>query len=301
MWFYAVAYLILPQPGKTKRFYWVVIELLAVLIIYLFLKACISSYFDSKPLLFLLKNSLFIAQSIFRGSFFGGLATGYWFAMKSVRSEHKLRLLEKENFLKEIREVELRQKVADSQLAFFKAQINPHFLFNTINFFYSNIYPLSKPLAQSLLVLSNIMRYAMNDDQKDGWGDLKTEIQVIEDYIHLNQLRFNHNLQINFDIIGIPDHKKVLSFLMITLVENAFKYGDLTDTQKPLLIRIYIHEDKIDMQIQNKIDLLKTTYSYGIGLKNLEDRLKLVYKDDYLLAVTKDETMFNCNLSLNLK
>jgi two-component system LytT family sensor kinase len=302
--FYTTVYWVLPKGSVKKQPLPVLLKILVIISTYLFAAAVLAvdifpaSGYYSTPLVALFGNKVFLAQHIWRASWFFGLGVGFWFATKSVQFEKKLRLLEKNFYLKEIHEIELRQQVAISQLAFFKSQINPHFLFNTLNFFYSSIYPLSRQLAQSLLLLSNIMRYAMNKDDESGFVELETEIKLIEDYIHLNQLRFSNSLQINFQVVGIPDHKKVISFLMMTLVENAFKYGDLTDAEYPLYINLHIYADKMEMQIHNKINALNLQESHGIGLQNMESRLKLIYKDNYHLSVNKDETTYKCNLKL---
>jgi len=280
-------------------------ELCFTICLYLLASAVISTYIFSGGgrsyhlLLSLLVQKEFLAQHIWRATWFIGLGAGFWLALKSISAEKKLRLLEKEKFLQQLHEAELQQEIVISQLAFFKSQINPHFLFNTINFFYASIYPLSKPLAKSILMLSNIMRYAMNSDNKSVWADLITEIEVIEDFIKLNQLRFDSKLQINFIINGQPEHQKIISFLMMTLVENAFKYGDLEDAKNPLSIVIDIFEDKVNMQIQNKISNHKVENGHGIGIKNLENRLKLAYQDNYFFLITKSESVYKCDLMLN--
>lgn len=296
--FYSTVCLILPISSKKRRLPAVIFSVLLAISLYLLISSILSSClfprsgYYAKPLLKLLTSKVFMAQHIWRATWFIGLGIGFWFFTKSIFVEKRLRVLEKEYFEKELHSIQLQQQVTAAKLAFFKSQINPHFLFNTLNFFYSSIYPLSKPIAESLLFLSNIMRYAMNSGGNDGLVSLETEVKLIGDYIYLNQLRFDHKLKIHFDVSGNPGDKRVVSFLMMTLVENAFKHGDLTDALYPLKINIKVHADNMEMSIENKINRLSLNESNGIGMQNVEERLKLIYKDDYQLSIRKDDMLY---------
>jgi LytS/YehU family sensor histidine kinase len=228
-----------------------------------------------------------------------GLSFGYWFSKRLISSERRLRVAEREQYLQELSQKELKREIAVSKLAFLQTQINPHFLFNVLNFFYSNIYPFSKKLAEAVVLLSDIMRYITKQSSEEGLVPLTDEIEHIEKYIKLNQLRFDNKLQVLFEVTGILEHKKIATFIMMSLIENAFKYGDLLDKNNPLIIRFSVLANRIEFYIENKIKLSGNIPGTGIGLQNLRKRLDLMYADDYDLIITKEGNKFKCQLKIN--
>ena len=142
------------------------------------------------------------------------------------------------------------------------------------------------------------MRFVIETNDEDGFVDLSLELQHISNYIQLNQLRFNNNLQIDFEYVGITEHKKIIPFLLITLVENAFKYGDLSDSCHPLKIRIDISSTGIRFEIFNKINTLNLYEKHGIGMENLKKRLIHFYKTNFKLDIKNDGHFYNCVLQI---
>ncbi len=307
--FYTSAEYVLPKWAKNRNVVSLIFLLLTVILAYLFLSFWLEAYVfpfleTGKPpaaIKLAILSKLFIAQHLWRVSYFLGLSTGYWFAKKSVWAERKLRLLEKEHYLKELNEKELKREIAVTQLAFIKAQVNPHFLHNTLNFFYSNIYPLSKELAESILILSQMMRYTFKTDDSNGWVDLSLEMMHIENYIKLNQLRFNNNLNILIQSNGNYKNKRIMSFMLMTFVENAFKYGDLTDPNEPLIITLDVGEDYLNFFVKNKKNHENLVFeSTGIGVKNIKKQLELTYMDNYSLVIDESSSLYSSNLNIRL-
>jgi two-component system LytT family sensor kinase len=305
--FYLGAYYVFPQSDKPNFKSWVVAitKLLAVVTLYVLISYAI--YLWIYPIIHIEQtfnnikfDKIFIAQHLWRGMWFTGLSLGYWFARKSIKAEQLLRRLEREQYLKEIKQEKLEKEIVVSQLLALKNQINPHFLFNTLNFFYSSIWPLSKTLAASLQKLSDIMRYSIKHTDPDGLADLPTEIEQVNNYIDLNQLRYPGKLFVDFRIIGIAEQKKILAAAMMTLVENAFKYGDLTDPENPLIINLNVQFQTFEFNIRNKKNDTKGLERNGVGLINLKKRLQLVYSDTYSIDIQEDKTMFNCRLKINM-
>ncbi|HMG07258.1 MAG TPA: histidine kinase [Mucilaginibacter sp.] len=303
--FYINADFILSRLSSHKNYAFVFLEIVVLISLYLLISYGLSLYVfplvdhdlqaQKGPIL----TKLFFARHIWRAVYFLGLSTGYWLTKKTVNAERKFRLLEKEQYVQNLNEKELKRQMAISHLAFIKSQINPHFLHNTLSFFYSNIYPLSKQLAESILLLSEMMRYSFHPTDKDGLIELSVELKQIENYIKLNQLRFDNKLHINFDINGNPEGKRIISFLLMTLVENAFKYGDLMDEHYPLTITGVINNNKLQFQIINKKKQnIHEFESHGIGIKNIESQLKLMYANDYKLEIDAAAYEYKCMLEL---
>jgi len=192
----------------------------------------------------------------------------------------------------EAQKMQLEVEKSQANFNFLKAQINPHFLHNTLNFLYAKSLPYSSELSEGILTLSDIMRYALSEgNTKDGKVPLKDEIEHVRNVIKINQLRFSNNLNVRFNVEGIVNGATTIPFVLITLVENAFKHGDLKNTEYPIEINLVINDSQLSFYCRNKKKNGPKELSTGIGLDNIKKRLDLAYGKDYLLNV-KDESDF---------
>lgn len=192
----------------------------------------------------------------------------------------------------EAQKMQLEVEKSQANFNFLKAQINPHFLHNTLNFLYAKSLPYSSELSEGILTLSDIMRYALSEgNAKDGKAPLKDEIEHVRNVIKINQLRFSNNLNVKFDVEGVVNGATIIPFVLITLVENAFKHGDLKSTVAPIDIHLRIQDSKLSFYCANKKKSGPKELSTGIGLDNIKKRLELAYGSNYSLNV-KDEAEF---------
>jgi two-component system, LytTR family, sensor kinase len=211
----------------------------------------------------------------------------YWYAEKSVISERKRHATETEKL-----QVEYN---------YLKSQINPHFLYNTLSFFYSRLLKQDKETANGLAALSDIMRYSLTAGNSDGKVALEQEMEQIENYIALQQMRFSGALHIRFTHHPPPAHFTIIPHALITLVENAFKHGVTDDAQHPLLIKLTTTENQLNFTIHNKKSYRqKDEASGGIGLQNLKDRLQLTYANKYSYTVKEDDLYYDTELKIKL-
>lgn len=184
-----------------------------------------------------------------------------------------------------------------------QSQINPHFLYNTLNYFYSQALRLSPQLSDSILLLSDIMRYSLElKENEKGMTLLQNEVDHIHNIIKINQYRFNNKLQIKFLISGQLKNVCIAPLILITFVENAFKHAALSDLQYPLTIMLTVSEkdQTIYFSIHNKKKNGPKETGNGIGLSNAERRLQFLYKDKYVLDIKNDTEIYNASLSLPL-
>lgn len=230
--------------------------------------------------------------SVYRGSFFVFVSTGYWFARNAVaaqvhrrQQEHELRLAER--------------SLLEANLALLKSQINPHFLFNALNFLYAQVFPHSQPAAQGILLLSDTMRYALQDEQR-GKVMLSQEVNHLHNYIALNQLRFNNQLQLLFQVEGNLQFALIPPLVLLTFVENCFKHGELTDAANPLAIQLTVYHNHLTFRTYNKKRHGPKELSTGIGLANTRKRLDLMYPGHYTLTVTDSPAEYSCLLTIDL-
>ncbi|NTS40145.1 histidine kinase [Flavisolibacter sp. BT320] len=191
----------------------------------------------------------------------------------------------------EEQKMQLEVEKSQANLNFLKAQINPHFLHNTLNFLYAKSLPYSAELSEGILTLSDIMRYALGPAAKDGRVALKDEIEHVRNVIKINQLRFSNNLHVRFDVNGVVNGATIVPFVLITIVENAFKHGDLKNTQTPIDIRLDMREGQMHFFCRNHKKAGPKEISTGIGLDNIKKQLDLTYGRNYSLNV-RDEAEF---------
>lgn len=199
------------------------------------------------------------------------------------------------------RQKELLKQKMDAELAAIKYQINPHFLFNSLSFIYSKTVPLSEEVSNAVLLLSDIMRYALGkEEDAEGKVALSQEITHLKNVIAINQMRFNNKLNIQYsEQINNPG-ARITPLVLITLVENAFKHGDLLDPGNPLVIRTESDQQKIRFYISNKKKTGPKELSTGIGLKNVMQRLQLTYANKHSFTVNENEHFYTSELIINL-
>jgi LytS/YehU family sensor histidine kinase len=187
----------------------------------------------------------------------------------------------------------------EANLAFLRNQINPHFLFNSLNFLYAQVYPHSENAAKGILLLSETMRYALLEDNK-GKVMLAQEVKHLHNYIELNQLRFSNQLQVEFEVVGNIQFLMILPLVLITFVENCFKHGELADPVNPLVIHLVVKQNVLTFHTRNKKRLGPKERSTGIGLANIQKRLSIMYEGRYNLATKDEADFYTCDLTLEL-
>lgn len=198
---------------------------------------------------------------------------------------------------------ELENERLTSELRFLKAQINPHFLFNTLNNLYYLAFINSPNTTEVIAKLSQMMRYMIYDSNHLSVS-LDKEIEYIENYISLEKLRLNEEVPINFEVKGETAGLRIVPLVLITFLENAFKHG-INSTTKDSFVGASIEisgKTCVYTVTNSKIsDSGKTvTEKSGIGLQNVKRRLELSYPADYELNVDENEKKYSVTLKLNL-
>ena len=211
-----------------------------------------------------------------------------------------LREGQKQRKILEAQKLQLEVEKSEANLNFLKAQINPHFLHNTLNFLYAKSIPYSPELSEGILTLSDIMRYALSEgNAREGKAPLKDEIEHVRNVIKINQLRFSNKLNVNFEVSGVVDGAMIIPFVLITLVENAFKHGDLQKQEYPIDIKLNINKNKLYFYCRDKKKTGPKEVSTGIGLENIRKRLDLAYGDNYKLIVKDDAEFYTTELTID--
>jgi len=213
--------------------------------------------------------------------------------LTNLRDEQKHRKVLEEQ------KMQLEVEKSQANFNFLKAQINPHFLHNTLNFLYAKSLPYSSELSEGILTLSDIMRYALSEgNTKDGKTYLKDEIEHVRNVIKINQLRFSNNLRVLFDVEGVINGATIIPFVLITLVENAFKHGDLKSCDNPITIKLKVEGGQLYFYCRNKKKTGPRELSTGIGLDNIKKRLELAYGKNYGFHIKDEADSYTTELTI---
>ena len=183
----------------------------------------------------------------------------------------------------------LKAEKSNAELSLLRAQINPHFFFNTLNNLYALTIKNSKQAPEVILKLSDMMRYTIYEGEKEK-VKITDEIEYLNNYIELHKIRYKKSVEITFNH-QIDTDQTVSPLLYIILLENAFKHGiDSLSENAFVNINLYEKDNAIYFEIENNFDAKEKNESSGIGLKNLKKRLSLVYKNNHELktSITKD-------------
>lgn len=197
-----------------------------------------------------------------------------------------------------IREQALLREKVETELKFLKAQINPHFLFNTLNNIYALARKQSAKTPDALLKLSKLMRF-MIYDANSSTILLTDEIKLINDYIELESLRYNDRLTVTFDHTIDNPHQQIAPLLLIHFVENAFKHGAGESRFSILIyISISLKVNILEARITNSKENLYTDEESGkVGMENIRRQLQLLYPN-HTLRIEETETAFTVNLRI---
>jgi two-component system, LytTR family, sensor kinase len=190
----------------------------------------------------------------------------------------------------------------NTEIKFLKSQINPHFLFNTLNNIYTLTVIKSDKASESLLSLSQLLRYMLYDSNEVKVA-LKKEIEYLQNYIDLALLKDSRGLNINLEVRNNHPNLLVAPLLFIPFVENALKHSKIEDLKEGMInIHLKTFENTIEFFVENSIpkNVINKDKVGGIGLKNVKQRLQLLYPNKHKLEIESNETLYKVYLKLYL-
>lgn len=250
----------------------------------------------------------FIQEALWGYVRFFSFALLYFYVRESFKKEKTLHLLQQEKSQKELENAKLKEQELKAQqeklqfeYAFLRSQINPHFLHNTLNTLFSEALNYSPDLAENILKLSSIMRYSLESlEFESGKVSVRKELEHLQTLIDINNLRFGKSKSIIYEINGELNGQMVPPLSFITIVENAFKYGDLKDPENPLTIRVQLTHDEVYFYCRNKIKKNGLQFSsFNIGISNLSKRLDVAFRDRYKMQAGKQDEFYVFELTVN--
>ncbi|WP_075341311.1 sensor histidine kinase [Tenacibaculum agarivorans] len=211
----------------------------------------------------------------------------------------------KEQEIKKEKIFQLQKEKITTELKYLKAQLNPHFLFNTLNNLYSYVLIKSPKAPDMVLQLSEILDYILYKSQHD-FVALREEIQIIENYLALEQIKYGNRITISFEKEIQHKELKITPLLLLSIVENAFKHGASGSIEKPTInISLKELDSTIEFVVWNTISATKKdnktdSYKNGIGLSNIQRQLDLIYPEKHELITEETDSFFNLRLTLKI-
>lgn len=207
-------------------------------------------------------------------------------------------LMETQNRLTKI-----QKESAESELKALKAQINPHFLFNSMNSIYSLVLNRAPIAPEVILKLSNFLKYIIYEAASEHVA-LSSELLAMKDYVELQKLRAGEKATVKFDIEGEMDDLKIAPLVFLPLIENSFKHGIKGETGKSFTnIHFSVNENTVICRIGNNkgiAERIEAVEYHGIGLENLKRRLEMIYPDHHKLTIDDNGIEYNVELNIQL-
>jgi LytS/YehU family sensor histidine kinase len=277
LFFFTNYYFIVPKLYFTKRYLKFAIALLFFFLLCLLPDFILNHYTSSKHNFFFLINSQ-VTLFLFVATFF----ITYSITINQLLNEVQI-------------------GIKSAQLSFLKGQINPHFLFNTLNSIYALAVKKSDETATAIVKLSGMMRYSITEIEEE-FVTLDKEIQFVANYIALQKIRLGTTCTIAFEYDNPYSKEKIIPLVFMPFVENAFKYGVSSDENATIKLKIINANGTLKFEILNKI-LNKNPQetSTEIGITNIKKRLDLLYASKYALAINQNSETFSVHLTIDLR
>lgn len=202
-------------------------------------------------------------------------------------------------FANEKEKTALLTEKLNAENAFLKNQLNPHFLFNTLNNIYSLALNQSPKTPEAVMKLSELMRYMLYESNQEKVS-LETELTYLNNFIELQKMRYSRQTYIDFEVVGDVSSQRIAPLMLIPFVENAFKHGSVQDVNHPLSIRLLVNQNNLNFMVKNQLANQNKDKYGGIGLENIKKRLNLIYPNSYHLEIQNDADSYSTELNLIL-
>jgi sensor histidine kinase YesM len=305
--FYFNAHVVLNNFASKKsisKYLFLVIAIMGELIVYAYLSVVLNNALKEKNgvnLFFFMKSKV-AASAIWRGIYFIGLSVAYWSVLRFINAIKNTTAAKISELNAQNRSQKLEKDVLILRNAYLQARINPHFLFNTLNFLYNQAEEKNPGIGANIVLLSEIMQYSLSTEAEDGKVPLYKEIQHIKRYIRLNLSRFDQKLFLGEKIDEIPNKEaRIPPLILLTFVENLFKHGDMTDKAAPGMIIASYRDNCLDFLTRNKKRKEKKDNREHVGIQNALTRLNNFYPEEsFTYSINEEFEIYTFILKLSL-
>ena len=239
--------------------------------------------------------------SLYRSIYFIGFATGYYYINNYIREKNARMESERRELVSDLEKSKMREEFMDARNAYLKAQINPHFLFNALNYIFIKIRNDQPKTANSILELSEIIRFAVNSENGPDRIELSRELEQVKKLINLYSLIQTDQNNILLNIQQATVDLKFIPLVLLTLSENVFKHGNLGVKDCPAKIKISRDNEKLYIETHNLINTGLNKSGNNYGVKNIRQRLFIAYGDKAKFELATIGDIFVVKISINIK
>lgn len=298
--FYANIYLVIPFFWAKKKYFSQFLGMILLFGIYILFRYLLYfhlfPFFGKEYVSYKTSSNQFFADSGWFATQYFLLSFGYWYAIDGIEKERENKRMAIELF-------ESKLQLNKLELDFLRQQISPHFVYNVLSSIYTKVYKQNPDAGEIILLLSEIMSYSTGATKSDDEVPLEEEIRNVGRFIELEKYRYGNNFYIIYEVTGSPDSEdRILPLILLTFIENAFKYGDRNNPLRPITIKINIGEDKLTFYCKNvaqQLSRLKKTNK--IGIANTQKRLEIKYPKKYFLSNRMEGDEYIVDFSLDFK
>ena len=209
----------------------------------------------------------------------------------------------KQWYLKEQKNIQLQKENTEAQLQLLKAQVHPHFLFNTLSTIYTQTQAESPKGSKMIRALSDLLQYILMEGNKTS-VPLDRELNLLKDYVNLEKIRYGNKLDLHYLVTGKTNDIYIAPLLLLPFVENCFKHGASNILQNPWIsLTIEVNDTTFIMKVMNGKNNSQNfkPQKLGIGIMNVRQRLELLYKSKYDLQIREDGDAFVVDLKIELE
>ncbi|MCH4551057.1 sensor histidine kinase [Aestuariibaculum lutulentum] len=298
---YPALYFILPKFVFTQKyilaFFWFIVFYFVAMTV----NAVYLIYVPWAKIIWVPNANLFLTTSTFTEKLFYAYLGSILGSITALSISSSFKLF-KHYYLKSIRNEQLQKENSDAQLRLLLAQVQPHFMFNTLNNIYSQAQEESPKSAKMILELSHILRYVLDEGKKKR-VPLENELEMIVDYLNLEKIRYDNKLDLHFVFPSNTDDITIAPLILLPLVENCFKHGASKMINNPWInIKSELTDNKFSIKLMNgKIN--ENTHEKsrkGTGIENIRRRLNLIYPHKHIFEIKDDDETFIVNLQIVL-
>lgn len=278
----------------------VILEITAYVIILAILNHLFTAFNQPNKYNILGIDERYIIGASYRSLSFILVSSGYWFLINFYKEREISANLEKQHLHSLIEKEAMTKQLLMAQNAYLKAQINPHFLFNTLSFIHRRVRKIDEDAGNLVVSLADMMRYALDISHSEEYIVLSKEIEQVENLINLFQIKEDFKLYIFFDYEEAAAEEKLIPLALMTLAENIFKHGVLTDVEHPAKISLRYANEMIIIETENKVGEVPGALSLKTGLSNLKDRLRHAYGQKCSITWEKNDGYFRVRLTVSV-
>lgn len=197
------------------------------------------------------------------------------------------------------KQMELIESKRETEIHFLKSQINPHFIFNTLNNIYYLVFEKSDKSLKAIEQLSGLMRYMTYESTNETIA-IHREIDYIEDFIQLESMRIAGKAYILFEKEILNSEFRIPPLLLIPFIENGFKHGILNDENRPFKIKLSQTDKLLTLEAENAVNQYQKDHRPGVGIENIKKRLELYFPGRHTLTIASQNDLYQVQLTIQL-